>query len=136
MRIFALLFSATLALLPVLNCQAQGFDGKRPFLCATIDVASCVPGQDCARESAGTVNVPQFFSVDVQQGLVTATDNGGGKRTSRIARAEELPNLLRLSGGDEGAGWMATIEKDTGRMSATVIGDQVVFSIFGACILK
>jgi len=115
---------------------AQSFDGKKPFVCATIDVAECEPGQDCPRESAGTVNVPQFFSVDVQRALVTATESAGGTRTSKIERVEHLPNLLRLSGGDGNAGWIAAIEETSGKLSVAVIGDQVGFVIFGACILK
>lgn len=136
MRRVAFLFSTALALMPALYCQAQGFDGKKPFLCATVDIAQCAPGEDCARESAGTVNVPQFFSVDVQQGSVTATENGVDTRTSKIERVEHLPHLLRLSGGDGEAGWMATIQESSGKMSLAVIGDQVGFVIFGACILK
>jgi hypothetical protein len=122
--------------MPALDCQAQSFDGKKPFLCATIDVAQCAPGQDCVRESAGTVNVPQFFSVDAQQGLVTATENAGNTRTSKIERVEHLPHLLRLSGGDAEAGWIAGIEEDSGKLTLAVVGDQVGFVIFGACILK
>jgi hypothetical protein len=136
MRNVAFLLSAVVALMPALDCRAQSFDGKKPFLCATVDVAECAPGEDCARESAGTVNVPQFFSVDVQQGLVTATENAGGTRTSKIERIEHPPHLLRLSGGDGNAGWIAAIEESSGKLSLAVIGDQVGFVIFGACILK
>ena len=89
MRNVAFLLSTVVALIPALDCRAQSFDGKRPFLCATVDVAECAPGEDCARESAGTVNVPQFFSVDVQQGTVTATENAGSTRLRSKRRSIE-----------------------------------------------
>jgi hypothetical protein len=67
---------------------------------------------------------------------VTATENAGSTRTSKIERVEHPPHLLRLSGGDGTAGWIAAIEEGSGKLSLAVIGDQVGFVIFGACILK
>ena len=136
MRILPALLTATLVAMPVVYCQAQGFDGKRPFLCSTIDVASCSPGESCTRESAEADNVPQFFMIDVGKASVSATDTGATTRVSKIERIERLPQLLRLSGGDGDTGWIATIGQESGKMSLAVIRDQVGFVIFGACLLQ
>src|SRR5262249_33377215 len=65
MKALSLLLPAGIAMVAAFDCMAADFDGSRPFLCATADVSSCVPGQNCDRESAQTVNVPPFFVVDV-----------------------------------------------------------------------
>ncbi len=136
MRTLAFLASTALALAPALNCEAQSFNGAKPFLCAMTDVSQCAPDESCGRASATAANIPQFVSVDVQQGLVTATDDSGGVRTSKIGRVEHPPQLLRLSGGDGDAGWIAAIDEASGKLTLAVVGDQVGFVIFGACILK
>jgi hypothetical protein len=68
--------------------------------------------------------------------LVTATDESGSVRTSKIGRVEHPPQLLRLSGGDGDAGWIAAIDEASGKLTLAVVGDQVGFVIFGACIVK
>lgn len=136
MRTLAFLASTALALAPALNCEAQNFNGTKPFLCAMIDVSQCTPDGNCARTSVSDANIPQFVSIDVQQGLVTATNESGGVRTSKIGRIEHPPQFLRLSGGDGDAGWVAEIEEGSGKLTLAAIGDEVGFVIFGACILK
>lgn len=136
MRILALLASSALTLVPALNCNAQSFNGTKPFLCAMTNVSQCAPDEDCARTSVAAANIPQFVSIDVQKGLVTATDEAGAVRTSKIGRVEHPPQFLRLSGGDGDAGWVAEIEEGSGKMTIAAVGDQVGFVIFGACILK
>jgi hypothetical protein len=136
MRTLALLTSTALAWAPALNCEAQSFNGTKPFLCAMTDVSQCTPDGNCARTSISAANIPQFVSIDVQQGLVTATDGSGGVRTSKITQVEHPPQLLRLSGGDGDAGWVAEIEESSGKLTIAALGDEVGFVIFGACILK
>jgi hypothetical protein len=136
MRTLALLASTALALAPGLNCEAQSFNGSKPFLCAMTDVSQCAQDESCTRASVTAANIPQFVSVDVQQGLVTATDESGSVRTSKIGRVEHPPQLLRLSGGDGDAGWIAAIDEASGKLTLAVVGDQVGFVIFGACIVK
>jgi len=121
MRIIAFWFSAAMALLPATYCQAQGFDGKKPFLCSTIEVQACAPNQDCIRVSADAANVLQLFDLDIQQGLDTSTESGSSMRTSKIGRVDDPPNRLRFSEGDGEVGWIATANKVSGKMSAAVV---------------
>jgi hypothetical protein len=136
MRTLALLASTALALTPALSCEAQSFNGTKPFLCAMTNASQCAADEDCARTSVSAANIPQFVSIDVQQGLVTATDDAGAVRKSKIGRVEHPPQFLRLSGGDGDAGWVAEIEESSGKLTLAAVGDQVGFVIFGACILK
>ena len=38
-----------------------------------------------------------------------------------------------LQGVENGRGWSIVISEETGKMSATVAGDEIGFIVFGAC---
>ena len=134
MRFSSRVLPATIALFSALPCQAANFDGSKPFLCASIDIASCAPGEDCSRETATSANVPQFFMVDLQKKTVTNADADGERRTSAIEHVEHMSPLLVLGGNDGQLAWVATIS-ETGKMSVSAVGDQVSFVVFGSCII-
>jgi hypothetical protein len=124
----------SLVSIPALNGWAAEFDGAKPFLCATVDVASCVPGQDCVRESADTVNAPQFFTVDVEKKQVSSRDARGTTRTSKIDAAEHRSGLMLLSGTDGTEAWVAAVGETSGKLSYAVVGDRLGVMAFGACL--
>ncbi len=136
MRILSILLPASLALMPALDCAAADFDGTKPFLCATMDVASCAPGQDCARESAQTVNAPEFFVVDVSKMLVSEGGNGSAGRTSKIDHVGHQSGLLMLAGTDGVESWAASIVESNGKLSYSVVGDRMIVAAFGACVIQ
>jgi hypothetical protein len=119
-----------------LDCAAADFDGSKPFLCATADVSSCVPGQDSVRESAQTVNAPDFFVVDVSEMLVSEKGNGTAGRTSKIDHVGHQGGLLILSGTDVAQAWVASIGETNGKLSYSVVGDRIVVVAFGACLIQ
>ena len=86
MKALSLLLPAGIAMVAAFDCMAADFDGSKPFLCATADVSSCVPGQNCDRESAQTVNVPPFFVVDVAKKLVSEKGNGSAGQNGCLHR--------------------------------------------------
>ena len=136
MRASYLLISAAALLVTASPGIAADFDGSKPFLCSSIDIASCGPGDACARSSAGTVNVPQFFIVDVQNISLIDTSVGGGTRTSKIEHTEHLPGALVLGGNDGSLAWIATVNEKSGRMTVAATGDEVGFMMFGACTVR
>src|SRR5262245_22011306 len=107
MRIASLWLAAGLVPAFGLGCLAAEFDGSKPFLCATADVASCVPAQNCARESAGSVDAPTFFTVDVGKKLVSEAGGSGSARTSNIDRVDRQGGLLLLQGNEGAQSWIA-----------------------------
>jgi hypothetical protein len=137
MKAVSVLSTATLATILVFgDAVAADFDGSKPFLCASVDVSSCVPGQDCARETAQTVNAPAFFIVDVTKSLVTETGPGSNGRSSKIDRVEHRSGLLVLSGIDGQLGWNASIGESTGKLSYAVIRDREGIVVFGSCLVQ
>jgi hypothetical protein len=137
MRILSLLVPAGLALMPAALCQAGEFDGKKPFVCALVDVASCVPGHECARETADAIGVPHFYAFDVAKAEVGETSPSGSTgRTSKIDRVEHPQGVLLLSGVEGDRGWTASIGEDSGKLSMAVVGDRVSFVVFGDCMIR
>ena len=137
MRILSLLLPTCLALLPAALSHAGEFDGKKPFVCTLVEVASCVPGHDCARENADAIGVPHFYAIDVGRNEVGETrPDGSAGRTSKIDRVEHPPGALLLSGVEGDRGWTASIGEDSGKLSMAVVGDRVSFVVFGDCMIR
>ena len=137
MRILSLLLPASLVLLPAAVTQAGDFDGKKPFVCTLVEVASCVPGHDCARENADAIGVPHFYAIDVARNEVSETRaDGSAGRTSKIDRVEHPPGALVLSGVEGDRGWTAAVGEDSGKLSMAVVGDRVSFVVFGDCMIR
>ena len=137
MRILSLLLPACLLLLVPTAGQAGDFDGKKPFVCTLVEVASCVPGHECARENADAIGVPHFYAIDVAKNEVSETRaNGSSGRTSKIDRVEHPPGALLLSGVEGDRGWTAAVGEDSGKLSMAVVGDRVSFVVFGDCMIR
>lgn len=50
-------------------------------------------------------------------------------------RSQRLDGRLILQGGENGRGWSATINGESGQLAAAVVEDYFTFSIFGACTM-
>lgn len=112
---------------------AEGFDGSKPLICASVDSLSCAPGEDCVAATTEALNIPQFLRIDFADKKVTAERPDGEARTSEIQRLEALDNEIILQGSQGGLGWSLTITRASGKMSLSAVGDQVAFVVFGAC---
>ena len=136
------------ALLAVCLMQADlivagNFDGSRTLLCATQGVSECLPATPCTMVAPQSVNLPDFFSVDAGNKLLTGKHTDGTEATTRIERLEHLDGKLILQGADDGiegvpdgVGWTMVIEEATGKMSMTAVGDGFVVVVFGACMSR
>ncbi len=137
MRMLSLLLPASLLLLVPTVGQAGDFDGKKPFVCTLVEVASCVPGHECAREDADAIGVPHFYAIDVARNEVAETRaNGSSGRTSKIDRVEHPAGALLLSGVEGDRSWTAAVGEDSGKLSMAVVGDRVSFVVFGDCMIR
>jgi hypothetical protein len=111
---------------------AAPYDGSVPLLCAALTIQEC--GNDsgeCHPRRAEEVNIPQFVKIDVSQKTIAST--GVESRQAAVQRIENTDGRLVMQGGQEGRGWSMVIATDTGKMSASVVDDEVGFVIFGAC---
>ena len=131
MRLIAV--SAVLVVLVVpAPAQAAGpFDGTRPFFCAVSTVMECDASGQCERHISNRQNQITFIRVDVAGQVVTAS----GGRKSPVKMVTHVDGELILQGGENGRGWSATIDEDSGRMAAAVVDNDYTFSLFGSCTL-
>ena len=120
-----------LSVMPSMAAAAT-YDGSAPLLCAALTIQECANDTgECHRRTAEEVNIPQFIKVDVAQKTITST--GSDTRQSPIQVLGHLQDRLLMQGGRGPRGWSMVIAKETGKLSASVVTDEVGFIIFGAC---
>jgi len=109
---------------------AANFDGTKPLICAITTIQECDAGQCDRYAPEGSVaGAPSFIKIDVPTKMVTASMG----RKSAVNTTLHLNGRLVVQGGEAGRGWSATIDEDTGAMSAAVVDNDHTFSLFGAC---
>ena len=113
--------------------NAEGFDGSRPLICASMEAYDCGPGEECFRGTAESIDAPQFMRLDFEQNLARATRANGEERTAKIESLTLETGKLILQGVQGGLGWSMTIAQENGAMVLTAAGDRTAFVIFGAC---
>ena len=116
--------------LPAAGVRAGQFDGSKPFLCAMTTIMECDGSGQCERRTHEAASAPTFVRFDVGASVLTA---GANRRTS--FRTTRLDSRLILQGGENGRGWSATINEESGQLAAAVVDDDFTFSIFGACTM-
>lgn len=126
--VVSILFGVVAA--PTGLAAAGPFDGSRPFLCAVTTVMECSASGSCERQIPDEVNSPKFVRVDVAARTVSA-----GDRKSQLKSVARVDGELILQGSENGRGWSATVDEETGRMAAAAVDDDYTFSMFGSCIV-
>jgi hypothetical protein len=110
---------------------AGPYDGSRPFLCAVTAIMECAASGACERHIATDETAPAILKVDVAGQTVTT----GTARRSALKSVTRLDGQLILQGSEDGRGWSATIDEETGRMAVGIVDNDYTFSLFGACSL-
>jgi hypothetical protein len=127
----ATLFAAIgLCLAPCLAEAAGKYDGSAPFVCVPTAVAECSANGDCRPDTAESVNLPDFFKVDLKAKSIRAEDQG---RQSPIKLIQRIDGELSLYGSEAERSWILIIREKTGKMSASMTGDGESFVVFGVC---
>ena len=109
------------------------FDGSSPLLCATIEAIECSASEECTVGTPESVNIPQFLKLDFRAKQVEAVTQAKEKRKSAIKSLERVDGELVMQGIEQGRGWSIAISEETGKLSASIVGDQLGFLVFGAC---
>ncbi len=124
---------AVIGVLSVTSTKAAEFDGSQKLICASVETYGCIMDFKCIKGTAETINIPQFFRIDFDKGLIHATRPDGEKRTTKIVNRTHEKGQMILQGVQSELGWSMAITEKTGKMSLTASGDQVVYAVFGAC---
>ena len=126
----------TLAVFLAISAPAFAGDitGAEKLICAPIVAVECEASGDCGKGTAESINVPQFFRIDIGRKLVTGEGAGGDKRTSAISNVIRNDGALILQGAQLGRGWSANIKIKTGKMVVTASAEDIAIILFGSCI--
>ena len=111
-------------------------DSDATLICAVVDLASCVPGEGCTRETSDSINTPQLLTVDRKEHVITAHRPDGALLSSNIDRVTQEQSSLVLDGVQNALSWTMTISDGSGHMSLAAIGDGEAYMVFGSCELK
>jgi hypothetical protein len=108
-------------------------DNDATLICAAVDLASCVPGEGCKRETSDSINAPQLLTVDRKGHVITAQRPDGALLSSNIDRVTQEGDLLVFDGVQNELSWTMTIAGGNGHMSLSAIGDGEAYTVFGSC---
>ena len=143
MKLTQFVLASVTALVSALTCEAADFDGSKPFLCSTVDVASCASGDSCRRETLGSATgIPQFFTVDVGAKQMSEAGSSSSPWSAKIEHFDHdnkyQPSILILRGtSDDASGWVVTVNEATGKfIYAGIYRDGAPVVAFGACLAR
>jgi hypothetical protein len=111
---------------------AASIDGSSPCLCAITDVIECDSQGDCREISPEEVNIPTFIKVDFKNKTLSGLNSADSKKTA-IKRVEKTDRYMILQGFENFRVWSMMVTSETGKMSASVSGEDYGFLLFGAC---
>lgn len=112
---------------------ASKFDGSSNLICAAMDITACVDGVTCAKGQARTFDMPEFLTVNFKKKSIHADYDGDKTADSPFKHFQSTDSQLIIQGVENDHGWTMAISKETGRMSVASVGEEVSFTIFGAC---
>ena len=107
-------------------------DGSSNLICATFSITACVEGH-CANGEARTFDMPEFMTVNFKKKSIHADYDGEKTADSPFKNFQSTDSQLIIQGVENNHGWSMAISKETGRMSLAVVGEEVTFTMFGAC---
>lgn len=109
------------------------FDGSSNMICASFSITACVDGVTCANGEARTFDMPEFMTVDFKKKSIHADYDSETTADSPFKNFQSTDTQLIIQGVENNHGWSMAISKETGRMSLAVVGEEVTFTMFGAC---
>lgn len=122
-----------------LAANAADIDGKASLICANVELYECVSGRDCQAVTAQSIEASNLLKVDFRKKQVSGVGPAASRPATAIETRETAGGRIYLQGVDtdaesgDGLAWTMVIDQESGRMSLTAAGDDVVFNVFGSC---
>lgn len=132
MRNYMIMVFLTVVFMAPCLASAGSIDGSSPCLCAITKIIECDSQGKCGEIAPETVNIPSFIKVDFKENILSAFNNAA-PRTSPIKRVETAGRQLILQGAENQRAWSMIVTIETGKLSASVSGENYGFLLYGAC---
>ena len=113
--------------------SAETLSESSKLVCSSIDVIACKDGRHCADGSSQSFELPEFMFINFKDKTVRAKNHDGNNYVSPIKNFEITKSQLIIQGIENHRGWSAAIDRKTGRLTISSVGDEVSIMIFGAC---
>ncbi len=115
------------------SATAKDISNADKLICAPMIAYQCSSQEKCSSGSPESVNIPQFFRVDLKKLIVIGEGASNQRRTSKISTVDNGERSLILQGTQLGRAWSAVINKATGKMVVTSSANDIAIALFGAC---
>lgn len=129
------LLMVTLVALTSFNsfAYAEMLNDSSNIVCSSVDVIACHHNANCVNGSSRSFDLPDFMFVNFKDKSISAKNHAGKKFVSPIKNFEVTESQLIIQGIENHRGWNAAIDRESGRLSVSSVGDEVSIMIFGAC---
>lgn len=115
------------------SVTAKDISNAEKLICAPMIAHQCTAQEKCTSGAPESVDIPQFFRIDLKKRVALGEAADGQERTSKISSVDDGKIALILQGTQLGRGWSAVINKATGKMVVTLSSDDIAVALFGAC---
>jgi hypothetical protein len=122
---------AIFAVAAILRGDSVG--GKDHVLCTTLHVGQCTSDGQCKSDPLASLNVPQFFDVNLKDHIVTTTKASGENRSSPVGSVTRDAGAVLFQGAESGRAYSFFINESSGMASIAITTDELTVSVFGAC---
>jgi len=126
-------FAGSLVLAAQGVAAEASLDTSKPLVCAATQVVECATTGECARAMPEAFNLPVLFRIDIANKVAESAWAGGEKRVSAISGVTGVEGVSVLQGRDGTAGWSATIDRSSGRMTVVSTRPGIAYTVFGTC---
>jgi len=109
-------------------------EGSKPLICAVMHGTQCVAEtQKCESGPPWNLNLPVFIDIDFKKMIASTTRVDEDVRVSKIEHMKEMPgNRVSLQAAEGEYSWSALIT-DYGSLTLVIAGEDIAFTVFGAC---
>ena len=122
-------FVHAIVLLPAGLAIAADFDGSKPLLCASQQVADVTGPRSVATGMPEEMGAPSFMRIDFQKKTIS-----GPKRITPIRTLDRDDERMLLQGTELGMGWTLAVAAQDGKMSGSLVDEGGAIVIFGSCM--
>lgn len=113
--------------------SAKDISNSKKLICAPMIAHQCIGGEKCTSGTPESVDIPDFFRIDLDKRVVVGETADNQERTSKISNVDDGKYALILQGTQLGRGWTAVIHKASGKMVVTLSADDIAIALFGSC---
>lgn len=119
-----------------LLASAMPAAAQSPWICSLGQYMECNMLDGCADAPPDPAAFPAFLTIDLEAGVVRATEPQFADRTADILESDRAAGRLVLAGIQGGRGWSLTLIEETGEMSLAISDPDAGILISGRCIAR